>query len=594
MANDRSFRIALIYFIFAVLWITLSDRIDFLEFDYEYYQTIKGLFFVTASSVLIYVALRIEARHRRKVERAHAIVASRERLLISELGASLWQWNGRTNTTRFTEESKRLIGEDASFPISVEAWLARIHPDDIGAVRTAIADVVAGRSELFQTDYRIRHRLGHWVWIHSSAVPQRDASGRLAYLIGIDFDVTPLKQSQTLLEESEALYRTLFEKSPDAIIMLDPETLLPIAFNQRACDQLKYSADELSHRALHTYVIDRTEEQVRGRIASVLKDGEADFETKLRRKDDGIIDTRILVSVVEHRGRHALLCVAHDITDRLRYEASLIDQHGQMAEHARELEAAHAMAERAKTAAEMANAAKSQFLAVMSHELRTPLNSILGFSEIIRGDGITPMGLEKHREYAGLIHDSGRHLLRLINNILDLSKIEAGKMDLNLSRVTAEQIVAAACQDMAFPLTKKNHALSVEVEDDLPPFYADRQALTQCITNILSNAIKFTDPGGQIRLAARLVEGEIEMSVADTGCGIPADALERVTHPFEQVEKAYVRSTQGSGIGLALVKSLVEMHHGSVTIDSAPGVGTTVRLRLPIGSEQTIPLKKPG
>ena len=138
MANDRSFRIALIYFIFAVLWITLSDRIDFLEFDYEYYQTIKGLFFVTASSVLIYVALRIEARHRRKVERAHAIVASRERLLISELGASLWQWNGRTNTTRFTEESKRLIGEDASFPISVEAWLARIHPDDIGAVRTAM------------------------------------------------------------------------------------------------------------------------------------------------------------------------------------------------------------------------------------------------------------------------------------------------------------------------------------------------------------------------------------------------------------------------------------------------------------------------
>jgi len=237
---------------------------------------------------------------------------------------------------------------------------------------------------------------------------------------------------------------------------------------------------------------------------------------------------------------------------------------------------------RAMRAAEQASRAKSRFLASMSHELRTPLNAIIGFSEIIRdrihGDG----RLDRYCEYAGDIHDSGRHLLRLINDILDLSKIEAGKLELALRPVKVPDLLADAAHLLRMRARREGIVLTVEAAAGLPPVQADELRLRQIVINLLSNAIRFTPEGGSVCMQARLVDGpEVELAVVDTGIGIPPDQIERVLQPFEQFGRRGESRESGTGLGLSLARELAELHGGRLDIESVVGIGTTVRVRLP-------------
>ncbi|MBX6322445.1 MAG: HAMP domain-containing histidine kinase [Rhodospirillaceae bacterium] len=250
-------------------------------------------------------------------------------------------------------------------------------------------------------------------------------------------------------------------------------------------------------------------------------------------------------------------------------------------------ERAAAQAHAAMLEAQAADRAKSEFLAHMSHELRTPLNAIIGFSDMIQKDllglgGAQAGATAKYEEYARHINESGNHLLRLINDILDLARIQAGKFQLQES-VFDLAAAARGCLAVVEPLARKAEVVTAcDLPGDRLYVFADERKIRQSIINLLSNAVKFTPPGGRMTLAIRAEPGQpIAVAVSDTGIGIAEKDISRALAPFQQIDSAFSRKYEGSGLGLAITKALIDLHGGTLTIDSEVGRGTTVTLTLP-------------
>jgi len=264
----------------------------------------------------------------------------------------------------------------------------------------------------------------------------------------------------------------------------------------------------------------------------------------------------------------ALYGIMQDMTERMLYERELKE---------------------AKDSAERAYAAKSQFLANMSHELRTPLNAIIGFSEMMQRQLLGPIGTEKYLDYIAGIRESGEHLLDLISDILDMSKIEAGKYELDLEDVNITKTMKLAVHMMEGRALECNLKMVTDaLENEELNILADRRAFMQIILNLLSNAVKFSNDGGKIWLECHERPEFISIKVRDEGVGIPANKLQCIMRPFEQASSSYSRDHEGSGLGLAITKELVEMHGGTLLIDSNVGEGTTVTVRMPYNPRKKI------
>jgi signal transduction histidine kinase len=236
----------------------------------------------------------------------------------------------------------------------------------------------------------------------------------------------------------------------------------------------------------------------------------------------------------------------------------------------------------AKTKAEIANRTKTEFLANMSHELRTPLNAIMGFSELMKAQMLGPIGNPTYVDYARDIHQSAAHLLQIINDILDLSKVEAGKIELDEQPIDMHALVDTSLRLVGERAHEAGVTVVNEVPPDLPQLFADERLLKQILINLLSNSIKFTDRGGSVRIQARREPtGVIAISVVDTGIGISEEDLPKVMEPFRQADSALSRKYEGTGLGLPLVKSFVELHRGVFELRSQLGVGTTATMRFP-------------
>lgn len=247
-----------------------------------------------------------------------------------------------------------------------------------------------------------------------------------------------------------------------------------------------------------------------------------------------------------------------------------------------ELETANAISDEARRRAEAANLAKSRFLATMSHELRTPLNAILGFSEIMKDQILGPLENPNYRSYAQDIHGSGEHLLHLINEILDLSRIEAGRHELVEEAIHLTHVVEECCAMMKMRAEAKSIALNVERNSELAPVWADERAIRQVLLNLLSNAIKFTPEHGSIELCvARSQDGGQFVQLSDTGPGIPEDEIPIVLEAFGQGSHAIRSAEPGTGLGLSIVQALVKMHNGEFALDSEADCGTQVTVTLP-------------
>jgi two-component system cell cycle sensor histidine kinase PleC len=293
---------------------------------------------------------------------------------------------------------------------------------------------------------------------------------------------------------------------------------------------------------------------------------------------DGVIDYTIAVLTMLSASQvylyGARLTRRLDEDTRLRF---------QVEDLARELEETRDDALRKRFEAETANASKTAFLANMSHELRTPLNAILGFSEIIAQECFGPVGAARYKEYATDIHSSGSHLLSLINDLLDVAKIEAGKMEIEPHALEPRKTLEGALKIISTKAREKQQQLSINVAPNTPMLYADERALKQILINLVSNAVKFTPEGGRITvIASRAASGDFQLMVEDDGPGVSPEKLDKIFTPFSQVDNRYDRQAGGTGLGLALVRGLSELHGGRAWLESEPGKGARAFVVLPV------------
>jgi two-component system cell cycle sensor histidine kinase PleC len=388
--------------------------------------------------------------------------------------------------------------------------------------------------------------------------------------------------------EADLRLRDAIETIPEAFVVWDAQNRLVLCnSNFQALHNLPNEAIEPG--ASYESVVEAGRKPVvRSKVTSEGQSpGARTFEAQL---DDGR-----WLHISERRTKDGgYVSVGTDITNIKRHEEKLMESEKRLMATVTDLRNSQQELERQaaevadlaekyaeeKTRAEDANQAKSKFLANMSHELRTPLNAIIGFSEIMESGMFGPLGTDKYREYCCDIRQSGQYLLEVINDILDMSKIEAGRIRLDLKQIALEpflndamRVVSARADDKRLTITARiGSGISVTV---------DPRLLKQIVLNLLSNAVKFTPEGGRIIIRARTTSAAVTIAIADSGIGIPKDALTRLGRPFEQVESQLTKSHQGSGLGLAIAKSLTELHQGTIRIRSTIGRGTIVVLRLP-------------
>ena len=409
------------------------------------------------------------------------------------------------------------------------------------------------------------------------------------------------RRVEAALRERKALFSLIVEIAKDAIVCVD-STQRIVLFNRGAEAIFGHESEAAIGQPLAMLLPERYRDAHSAYLETFKASEElARFmsgraEIQGLHKDGTEFPAEASISAFQLDGERYFAAVLRDVTERKEAEETMRRNEEHLRAYLLELQDTRDQFEaqgielvglcedlaQARDAAVFANHAKSQFLAHMSHEIRTPLNAILGFSEIVGDELLGPVSPPKYREYAQDIHTSGRHLLELINDILDLAKIEAGKLEIHDGDVDVAHAVASSLRFVKERAANAGISLKTEIAADLPVLRADERMAKQMLINLLTNAVKFTGKGGEVTvLAAFDGRGALRLSVRDTGVGIAAEDIPRIMESFGQVGNTRAGVTEGTGLGLPLVKAMIEMHGGTLELDSEVDVGTTVTIRFP-------------
>jgi two-component system cell cycle sensor histidine kinase PleC len=501
----------------------------------------------------------------------------------------LWDWDLSRGRIFWSQSMFTMLGLDTRSDLLTFGEVnALVKSDDIDLFEIADQLISSKISHIDQT-FRMQHIGGHWIWLRVRCELSQATGDAGLHLIGIAVDITEQKSLAEKTVEADLRLRDAIETIPEAFVLWDAEDRLVL------CNSHFQRLHRLPDLAVapgtsyETVIEVGSMPEVRTRLQenNLQAPGARTFEAQLddgnwlhiserRTKDGGYVSVGTDITLIKE---HEQKLVDND----LRLRATVIDlKRSQTALERQALQLAD-LAEkysREKNRAEEANQTKSKFLANMSHELRTPLNAIIGFSEIMGSGMFGTLGSEKYQEYCHDILTSGHYLLDVINDILDMSKIEAGRMKLDMEPLDLSTTLAESLRVVSGRADDKNLTLDADIESTIS-VVADRRAIKQIIVNLLSNAVKFTPDGGQVTVRGRMLNDSILLMIADTGIGIAPQSLVKLGRPFEQVESQLTKTYHGSGLGLAIAKSLTNLHGGSMRLRSKLGTGTVVCISLP-------------
>ncbi|MFI0846940.1 PAS domain-containing sensor histidine kinase [Mesorhizobium sp. IMUNJ 23232] len=546
------------------------------------------LFLLTGSIlVIVLYAYFRQATRAQIADRIYRDAHQRIDLALIRGRCGLWDWDMVRGKMYWSHSMYEMLGyQPCEAMLSFGDVHDIIHQDD-GDLFHLAERIVAREIDNIDQVFRMRHADGHWVWVRARAqVIDPEASD--IQLIGIAVDVTEQRHLAARSEAADLRLRTAIESISESFVLWDAAGRLVMC-------NTKYQQDSgLSDKVLLPGV---PREELEERMTAFASErrmanpngprGGATYErqladgrwlqvNELKTRDGGTVSIGTDITLIRQNqdklidGERRLMANLHDLSQARRNEE----------ERTRELEELNRKYMKEKDRAEAANRAKSEFLANMSHELRTPLNAIIGFSELMGNRLFGPLGSPRYEEYAGDINSSGKHLLGVINDILDMSKIEAGQFSMDREEIDLNPLISETVRVISLQAKQKSIAVETKIAEAMT-LYADRRAIKQIVINLLSNAVKFTGEGGHILVRARKVSGAMMLSIEDNGCGIPKAALSKLGRPFEQVQNQFSKSHAGSGLGLAISRSLAELHGGALKIRSREGIGTIVSVRIP-------------
>jgi len=496
-------------------------------------------------------ALRVSQAQEEMLKNQAQLVAAQR---IAHMGNWEWQLEGQ-NVLDFSIEASRILGlSEEPRQFALPELYGLVHPDDLPAVKEFF-EGLRHNQQPAAIDHRIvLPNMAERV-VHQVAEIRQSDDGRQTVL-GIIQDISERKRVEEMLRVTQFSV----DRAADAIFWTDPDGSI-LYVNDAACRSYGYSRDDLLMMKFDDLSLANEPEDWETYWNNLINQGSFKIERRHKTQDGGSMVVQITSNYLKYGDREYNCSFIQDITARKQAEDEL---------------------RTAKEQAEIASRTKSEFLANMSHELRTPLNAIIGFSDVLRKQMFGDLGNEKYLEYSSDINTSGQHLLHVINDILDLSKIEAGKFVISEHPFSIPKFVAAAMRIVQGGADTSELRLSSSLPDNLPALRGDERVLTQVLLNLLSNAVKFTPKGGRVTVTVAIAKDDnLTIEVKDTGIGIAPEDIPRALSPFVQIDSSLSRRYSGTGLGLPLSKKLVELHNGTLAIDSVLGVGTNVICTFP-------------
>ncbi|TGS08772.1 PAS domain S-box protein [Mesorhizobium sp. M2E.F.Ca.ET.209.01.1.1] len=546
--------------------------------------------FVLTAGVLIVILYAYfgQAARAQAADRIYLEAHQRIDMALVRGRCGLWDWDMVRGKMYWSRSMYDMLGyEPCDSMLSFGEVDEIIHPED-GDLFELANRIVEREIDHIDQVFRMRHADGQWVWMRARA-QVIDPEAPEIQLIGIAVDVTEQRHLALRSEAADMRLRTAIENINESFVLWDASERLIMCNSKFQKDNglsdrdvvPGVGRDALEERML-AFASERRLANANGPHGGVtlerqLADGRWLQVNELRTRDGGIVSVGSDITQIKlHQEKlvdseRRLMATIHDLSLARRAEE----------ERSSELVELNRKYMKETERAEAANRAKSEFLANMSHELRTPLNAIIGFSELMQQGLFGPLGSERYEEYATDINGSGKYLLGVINDILDMSKIEAGQFSLDREEIDLCPLIRETVRVISLQAAEKSINVETRIADAMR-VYADRRAIKQIAINLLSNAVKFTGQGGKITVRARNTSGALLLTIEDNGCGIPKQALSKLGRPFEQVQNQFSKNHTGSGLGLAISRSLAELQGGALKIRSTEGVGTIVSVRIPL------------
>jgi two-component system cell cycle sensor histidine kinase PleC len=559
--------------------------------DWRSDVSVNATIFIGTSAILLVILYGYFAQSSRasEADRIYSATQARFETALTLGRSGLWDWDLARARVFWSRSMFSIVGLAARTELLTIGEVRRlVHAED-GDLMTMVETLYESGETTFDRTFRVRHADGRWVWLRIRAeLVDRDT--RHPHLIGIAGDVTEEMQLVERSRTADIRLRDAIETISEAFVLWDAENRL-VMCNSKYQELHGLPDSAVAPGTAYADLIAAGKKPlVRSRVVTEGRpeDGARTFELQL---DDGR-----WLQINERRTKDGgFVSVGTDITPLKRHEGRLLDGERRLMATISDLRASRQKLEQQaqqmvdlaekyaeeKRRAEEANRAKSEFLANISHELRTPLNAVIGFSEIMQSGMFGALGSAKYEEYCRDIHQSGTYLLGVINDVLDMSRIEAGRMTLDAEDLLLDDLVEESIRIVSAQAAAQEIEVVSEAGRNLQ-LRGDRRALKQIMLNLLSNAVKFTPRGGRIRVRAKSAGRAITFTVGDTGIGIPSESLKRLGRPFEQVSNQFTKSHRGSGLGLAITGSLATLHGGAMRIRSREGEGTIVSVRLPV------------